>query len=222
MFARASETEGKPVPPSEPLQGLRAEAFKTREQAQKDLLAWARSQGEAAIPPLVALASTSDDPETKSRCFAILRDLAMDQFQSEGEGYIGISMLDVFVAVPGDPNPRAGIRIGQVVDGTAASAAGLRVGDVIVGMGDEVWREIPVTKKFGEEIRILKPKSKVKFKVLRDEKLLEIEVTLRRRPPIPNTLFLNDEAEELDLETLSKEEQESFFRNWLKAKKFKK
>lgn len=217
----ADEPLQKLLAPADSLQLLRSEEFHARETGQQAILKWARQNGDPAVSCLIELSTASDDPETRSRCLAIVREIAMDEFSNQGEGYIGINMLDVFVVVPGDPVQRAGIRVGQVVDDSAASAAGLLAGDVIVGIGDEVWREIPITDKFGRQIRNLKPKTKVNFKVLRDEKLLDIEVILRRRPPIPVNPFLLDEAQ-ADVEALSKAEQESFFRNWLKARQLKK
>lgn len=207
--------------PPESFRLLSAEEFGEREKAQSDLLDWVRKHGEPAVAILVEKSSSSDDPETRSRCLAVLREIAMDDFENAGEGYIGINMQDVFVPVPGDPLPRAGIRVGVVVENSAAAEAGIQAGDVIVGLGDELWREFPISEKFGKEIREIKPKSKVTLKVLRGEKVLAIEVVLRRRPPIPKTFFQLEDAD-LDIEALSKAEKETFFRNWLKTRHLKK
>jgi hypothetical protein len=211
---------GKSSPPDS-IRLLSSEEFAVREKAQTDLLDWARKHGEPAVAILVERSSSSDDPETRSRCLSVLRDIAMDDFDNEGEGYIGINMQDVFVPVPGDPLPRAGIRVGVVVENSAAAEAGIQAGDVIVGLGDELWREFPISEKFGKEIREIKPRSKVTLKVLRGEKVLNIEVVLRRRPPIPKTFFQLEDAN-LDIEALSKAEKEAFFRNWLKTRRLKK
>lgn len=211
---------GKPPPP-DGIRLLSSEEFAVREKAQSDLLDWARRHGEPAVASLVEKSSSSDDPETRSRCLAVLRDIAMDDFDKDGEGYIGINMQDVFVPVPGDQLPRVGIRVGVVVENSAAAEAGIQAGDVIVGLGDEIWREFPISEKFGKEIRGIKPRSKVALKVLRGEKVIDLEVVLRRRPPIPKTFFQLEDAE-LDIEALSKAEKENFFRNWLKARRLKK
>lgn len=207
--------------PADVLNQLRSEQFSEREKAQKDLFDWVLKSGDKGVQALISFHTESDDPEVRSRCMEVLRQIALDEFASNGEGYIGINMQDVFVTVPGDPVQRAGIGVVQVVDDSAASAAGLLAGDVIVGIGDEVWREIPIKDKFGKQIRNLKPKSKVSLKVLRRDKLLEIEVILRRRPPIPVNPLLWDEPQ-ANLEALSKAEQDAFFRNWLRARKLEK
>lgn len=207
--------------PADNLLRLCSEEFQTREKAQNEILKWARQNGEPAVSALIELSSKSENPEVRSRCLTVVREIAMEEFSNQGEGYIGINMLDVFVAVPGDPIQRAGIRVGQVVDDSAAAAAGILAGDVIVGLGDEVWREIPITEKFGKQIRTLKPKTKVSLKILRGDKVLEIEVILRRRPPIPANPFLLEESQS-DIEALSMAEQESFFRNWLRERLLKK
>lgn len=221
IASKADDPLNRISAPADNLQLLRSEEFQAREKAQQEILKWARQNGDPALSCLIELSSTSEDPEIRSRCLAIVREIAMEEFSNQGEGYIGINMLDVFVAVPGDPVQRAGIRVGLVVEESAASAAGILAGDVIVGLGDEVWREIPITEKFGKQIRNLKPKTKVSFKVLRGDKLLDIEVILRRRPPLPVNPFLLDETQ-ADIEALGKAEQESFFRNWLKARQLKK
>ncbi len=207
--------------PADNLLRLCSEEFQTREKAQNEILKWARQNGEPAVSALIELSSKSEDPEIRSRCLTVVREIAMEEFSNQGEGYIGINMLDVFVAVPGDPIQRAGIRVGQVVDDSAAAAAGILAGDVIVGLGDEVWREIPITEKFGKQIRTLKPKTKVSLKILRGDKVLEIEVILRRRPPIPANPFLLEDSQS-DIEALSMAEQDSFFRNWLRERLLKK
>lgn len=222
----AEQLSEKLTPPSASLERLRSEDYRTRENAQNELFEWAKHQGEGAIQALLELSSVADDPETGSRCLQVLRELAMQDFGSEGKGYIGIQMQDVPVNVPGDPQPRAGIRIGQIMEDSAAQEAGLLVGDVIIGMGngvlgDEIWRELPLIEKFGNEIQSLKPKSKVNFKILRGDKVLDIVVELRRRPPIPS-LFSQLDEPDWDLDALNKAEQDAYFRNWLRAKKFRK
>lgn len=211
----------KELVPPDSFRRLSAEEFPVREKAQGELLDWTRRHGDAAVAMLIEESNAADDPETRSRCLEVLRRIAMDDFENEGEGYIGINMQDVSVPVPGDPLPRAGIRVGMVVADTAAAEAGIQAGDVIVGLGDELWREFPISEKFGKEIRGIKPRTKVVLKVLRGEKVIDLEVVLRRRPPIPNTFFQLEDAD-MDIEALGKAERETFFRNWLRARRLKK
>ena len=203
--------------PAGPLANLKSESFLTRESAQAELLAWARPQLEAAIEELYRYSKVADDPEVRDRCLAVLRDLVNDEYQKDGEGYIGIRMMEEIATVPGDPNPRSVIRVIQVMPDTAAQRAGLQINDLIAGLGDQVWREGTVTLLFGEKIRQYKPNTKITLKLLRNGNLMDLEVTLGKRPLFADNLLFD--AQQVDLQAAEKAAKDAYFRRWLDRRK---
>jgi hypothetical protein len=202
--------------PPELFSKLKSEEFKTRESAQAELLAWARERTQPAIEELLKQSGVADDPEVRARCLGVLQDLVNDEYLTEGEGYIGIRMLDEFAVVPGDPKPRCVIRLIQVVPDSAGAEAGLLLNDLIAGLGDQSWHEGPASLAFGEQIRQLKPNTKVNLKVLRDGKLIDVEVKLGRRPLYADHLFFDPR---MDPEVAERGAKDAYFRRWLERRK---
>lgn len=203
--------------PSEPFLNLGAEVFRERESAQAELLAWARDQREPAIEELFRQSRVADNPEVRERCLGVLRELVNDEFLKDGEGYIGIRMQDELTNVPGDPKPRAVIRVMQVVPDSAGHQAGLQFNDLITGMGDHVWYEGPATLSFGEKIRQLKPETKVMLKVLRNGELIDIEVKLGRRPIFADNPIFEQRQEDVD--AAERAAKEAYFNRWMERRK---
>jgi hypothetical protein len=200
--------------PPEPFLSLGCEEFRERESAQAELLDWARGHREAAIEELFRQSRVADNPEVRERCLGVLRELIYDE---EGEGYIGIRMHDELANVPGDPKPRAVIRVMQVVPDSAGHQAGLQFNDHIIGLGDHVWYESPASLSFGEKIRQLKPKAKIMLKVLRNGEMIGVEVKLGRRPLFADNPFLEQRHE--DLEAAERAAKEACFHRWLERRK---
>ncbi len=199
-------------PPAAVLSGLVSEDFKEREKAQKDLFEWSRVNLESAAGVLVKLSSESGEPEIRQRCLAVLKDLANDEFQKTGEGYVGIMMKDEIAQVPGDEVQRGVIRVGEVVEGTAGHEAGLQANDLIVGVDEDVWRGGPASLMFSAKIRKLKPGSKVTLKVLRGEKIEDLVITLGRRPLGADIQFFGQPKA---AEAAEKAARNEHFRQWM-------
>jgi hypothetical protein len=162
----------------------------------------------------------ADDPEVRERCLDVLRELVNDEYLKDGEGFIGIQMLDELANIPGDPKPRGVIRVTLVVADSAAQRAGLQVNDLIAGMGDLVWHERAASLLFREQIRQLKPNTKVTLKVLRNGKLMDLEVTLGKRPLMAD--FLLFDPRQVDPEAAERVAREGYFRRWLERRKSRK
>ena len=205
--------------PREAFSKLNSEVFQQRELAQADLLAWARTRPGEAMDALFRQSRMAGDPETRERCLSVLRELVNDEYLREGEGYIGIRMQDELANVPGDAGHRAAIRVLQVVKDSAAEKAGLRMNDLIVGLGDQVWNEGGASLPFSGLIRQMKPNSKVSLKVLRDGKVVDVEVTLGRRPLIADSVFPDERG--IDIEGIEKSAKEAYFRRWLAQRKLR-
>ena len=219
-FVVSGQVAGALDLPAEPLLNLTSEEFHKRESAQADLLAWARAHPEPAMDALFRHSREAADPEVRERCLDVLRELVNDEYLKEGEGYLGIRMQDELANLPGDPKPRAVIRVIQVVADTAAQHAGIQPNDLIAGLGGLDWPERGASPLFMGKIRQLKPNSKVTLKVSRNGKLMEVEVTLGRRPFIADPMLLDERP--VDLEAAERAAKETYFRRWLEHKKSQK
>lgn len=205
--------------PQVPLSTLKSLRFKEREKAQEDLLKWGRERPEQAKEEFFAQGQTAEDPEVRERCLEILRELVMDEYAKEGEGFIGIAMRDDQKLLPGDPLVRSVIFVTLVQDGSPARRAGLQVNDIIVGLNGQGWHNIEASPGFREEILGTKPGTRVELQVIRNEIMLDVEVTLVRKPNLggQNNLFFNPGVEEV--EAIEKAAKEAYFRRWLKQRR---
>ena len=217
-FALALSCHAEPVAlPQGPFENLTSEDFKTREAAQAELLDWARKSPQPAMDALYLQYREAPEPEARERCLAVLRELVIDEYLNEGEGFIGIEMREEIGMVPGDPQPRGLIRITRVVDDSAASRAGLKINDLIAGLNDEIWRDGAATFEFTEKVRGFKPRSTIKLKILRQGVLNDVEITLGRRPLIPMSPFMDQS--QYDLEAIERVAKDAYFRRWMEKKK---
>jgi C-terminal processing protease CtpA/Prc len=203
--------------PQDLLQRLAAEEFRVREEAEQSLVAWGREKPAEAMEALYLQSRKAPEPEVRERCVSVLRALVGDEYQKDGEGYIGIRMMDELTQVPGDPQQRGAIRVIQIVPESAADAAGLKLNDLIVGLNELTWREVPVSKAFGDRIRQFKPETRVTLRVLREGKLLDVVVKLGRRPPMVDNPFMPETEE--DLQAAEQAAREAYFQRWLERRK---
>ncbi len=203
------------LPPTA-LSDLGSQQFREREAAQVELLDWARAQPGPAMNELLRQSQRANDPEVRERCLGILRDLVADEYLKEGEGYIGISLRDEIGDVPGEPNPRGVIRVIQVQADSPAERAGIRPNDLIVGINGEVWHET----LFRANVRMMKPNTKVGLKILRDGGLMDLNVTLGRRPLSADATFVPGQT--FDPEAVERAAKEAYFRRWLSQRKLQK
>jgi len=206
--------------PSKALGDLGSEEFREREIAQVELLAWSRKQPEAAMTELFKLSQEAEDPEVRQRCLTVLRDLVIDEYSREGEGFIGIALKDEISNVPGDLKPRRVIRVTEVRLDTPARQAGILMNDLIVGLNGQVWHDEDASLPFREKIRAMKPNTKVDLKVLREGELVDCKVTLARRPVLADRPFFN--GQNFDPEASERAAKDAYFRRWLSQRKFPK
>lgn len=166
---------------------------------------------------LFGISRTNGDPEVRERCLAILRELVNDEYLKEGEGFIGIRMREEAAHVPGDPKQRTVIRVIQVVPDSAAHKAGVKLNDLIAGLDDEVWHGESALLPFSNQIRQHKPGSRVMLRILRDGKMIDLEVKLGRRPLGADHPFLDQR--QADLDAAEKAAMDAYFRRWLERRK---
>ena len=187
--------------------------FKEREAAQVDLLYWGKSQPNSAMIELLRQSREASDPEVRKRCWDTLRDLVMDQYMKEGEGYLGIGLQTEMVEVPGEVKPRAAIRVLRIQPDTPATKAGIQENDLIVSVNGEMWPD-PV---FREKIRMMKPETKLDLSIVREGKVMPLKVTLGRRPLIADAPFFNGQP--INPGPAERVAKEAYFRRWLSLKK---
>lgn len=205
--------------PSNQLNELGSPEFRVRERAEQELLEWGRKDPESAMSEFLKQSQVAVDPEVRERCLEILRSLVTDQYMKDGEGYIGIAlaMKDDVVTVPGDPKPRNAVRVMEVRADTPGQQAGILMNDLIVALNGEIWREIEATPVFRESIKKIKPTTVARLTVLRDGELVDLKVTLGRRPLLADQMFLN--GQNADMDATERAAKEAYFQRWLSQKK---
>jgi predicted metalloprotease with PDZ domain len=210
--------------PSSLLAELRSLEFAKREAAQTELLAWGRSGMDAALEALFQQSKSSDDPEIRARCLQVVRDLVADQYVKAGEGYIGIGLADEIVVVPDQPKSCHAIRVTAVMPRMPGDQAGIKMGDLIVSLDGAFWPDAEASPNFREAIRRAKPTSTVRLGILREDKIVQVEVVLARRPVAAEMQFLMGQnfmpdGAAVDAEAAERAAREAFFRQWLAERK---
>ncbi|MCX7702761.1 MAG: PDZ domain-containing protein, partial [Planctomycetota bacterium] len=90
---------------------------------------------------------------------------------------------DAYMGVLFNPEPvNGGCQIQQIVQGSPADKAGLKVGDVII---EAEGKKIDGPQAMLDLLATKKPGDKLKLKLLRDGKEMELEMELGRRPQPP-------------------------------------
>lgn len=220
LFHGGSSSAAALEAPPELLSALSSPEFRSRETAQSKLLEWGRGQSQPAMLELLRLSNTAGDPEVRFRCLAVLREMVDDLYYGDGEGYIGISMKDEMVTVPGDPQQCGAIRVSFSQTGSGADLAGIKADDLIVHLNGQYWHGEMASIVFRDKVRSLKPRSKIKLGLLRGGKVQEVEVTLGRRPASADqTLLLGRnlmlDGTPFDPEAMERAAREAYFRKWL-------
>ena len=199
------------------LAGLVSEKFEEREATQKQLAEWGLKQPETAASRLLVEVKATQEPEIRERCLAVLRTLADQEYQKQGSGYIGIRMQDEKVQVPGKPQPQWGVRVVQVVAGSAAEKAGLQMNDMVVGMEGLAWPAGEASMLFREQVMKLKPGSVLRLDVLRDKQVRRVDVVLGRMPAILKRGVMIGGALE-DPAEAERRERDEHYRQWLEKR----
>lgn len=201
--------------PSGYLFDLESTEFSVRERAQTNLLEWGRNQPTRSTVEILKHSQNAPDPEVRARCLDVLRVLVGDEYMAEGEGYIGIALSgkDDLVVVPGEKKARKAVRVTGVMANTPGQQAGILVNDLIIKLEGEVWYEDDATQKFREKIKKMKPTSVASMTILREGQLVDIKVTLRRRP------LMAEHHQKIDLDASELAAKEAHFQRWLAQKK---
>ena len=207
--------------PAEALAHLKSGEFRVRESAQAEILAWGRKQPEPAKAELYRLSQAADDPEVRKRCLDVLRELVMDEYGKNdigGKGYIGISLQDMMMNLPGENKRRNLILVTQVLPKTPAALAGLKMNDLLVELNGKGWKPDETLLQFQEKIQALKPNTNIKLKILRDGKMMDVKVKLGKYPDFNDLRAFNGDPS-FDPAAAERAEKETYFRRWLSKRK---
>lgn len=146
------------------------------------------------------------------RSLEVLRELSDEDYLSDGQGFLGITMQEEMLEADPDGKRSVGIRILYVVEDSAADKAGLEMGDVIISLDGKGWKEAGGLDQFRDEIAKKKPLVEVRLSIKRaEQEPKEIAVKLGKRP-IADLSFGG-----ADLHLLDEKAKERHFGAWLKA-----
>jgi hypothetical protein len=234
LSAIEQESDNFSVPSREAaLSRLNAVSRRARHEATQYLTRWADQDALSAKKVFLRNLDQHPEPEVRERCRWLLKCMAVKDYATFGEGYLGVSMGEEWQGmIPGDDKKRFGMVVTAISEGSPAAQAKLQVGDVIVALGEHAWRESQVIldekKGLSAQIRAIGAGKKAQFGIWRKSELLICEVLLTRRPKSldqwrpqiqPNGMMKLDQGE---LQKLIDEEKNSaaYFEEWLqKAKK---
>lgn len=193
------------------VEGLSSEDFKDREASQAALLAWAGKTGKNALSSILKLSRGSEDPEIRQRCLEVLRSLSDLDYLNDGQGYLGIMMLEEMADLRGDDRKRACVRITMVMGNSPADVAGVKGGDLITALDGKKWYDAGAIEDFSERIADSKPLNEVTLSIKRGQaEPFDVKVRLGRRP-VENLRGIGD-----DLQLLDKIAKDKHFEKWLK------
>lgn len=189
-------------------------------------------QPEIAWRAILSHAERASEPEARARCWQLLKEMAIRDYEQWGEGYIGISMGQQWSGqVTNDSAPRFGMIVTAIVAGSPAAEAKLAVGDIIVGLNELTWRkpDIILDEKTGlsAKIRAVGAGQKVVCIVWRKGQLLSFEIRLSRRPKQIDQWRIQAQQngqwrlDASEWQKLADEEKGSkeYFDEWLRVKK---
>ena len=196
--------------PKDLLGNLSSDQFEVRNQAYAGLKKWSKENKKISPELLHAVWLKSTDPEVKTRCYVLMKDVAILRMFGRGKGFVGIMM---------DRLPE-GIRVRHVVPNTPAQKAGLVVGDVILGVDQLDFTNRPEQQKkrdalalFQEYIKSKRPDDIVVLHLLRAGNKIDKKVILMKRPASADQGVFGHQVPD------EKAEQDAYFEQWLKGAK---
>jgi len=198
---------------------LSSDQHNEREKAYAQLREWAGKNPKSAPERLHQVWKASAEPEAKTRCYRLMKELVLQRQFGLGWGFIGIQMKNVFLPGNEDGPARPGASISMIIADSPAAKVELRLGDVITQVDDldfgKAFRAGPVIpgQGIGEDklatsqlityIKSKQPGDEVTLQIMRGAKLIEVKVVLMKHP----------DSKQRDIQR--KAEFDQFFKGWL-------
>lgn len=212
--------------PDGALKKLSSDKYTVRENAYGEMYRWAVKNIEEAPETLHGAWRASEDPEVKTRCYTLMKEMVEQRKFGRGKGFVGIRMDEFMVPGREGAPARAGVRVSLVLVDTPAAKAGLKVGDVIVGVDEIDFNKNPQVRvarpgvmlmgsvvKFSDYIQSKQPDDVITLHLMRAGKVFDMKITLMKRPASADVdPFGGPRRND------AKEEADRFFKKWLKEK----
>lgn len=157
--------------------------YQEREDATKQLVVI----GAPAFVRLRTAYRETDELEARLRIEEIVHQAYLDYHVFDRNAFLGISQERIPRTHDDDPRIREdcfGVRVGRVIEKTAAQRTGIKKGDVIIALDGQPLEATSThaNTAFGESIRVRGPGVQVTFTILRGTRQFDMDVTLGRRP----------------------------------------
>ncbi|WAC21204.1 PDZ domain-containing protein [Luteolibacter sp. SL250] len=190
------------------MEGLSADKFVEREEAQKLLRQWAEKAPVKSTDVLLGRVRDEEDPEIRSRCLEALKAIVLER-EYHADGFLGISMQEVEVKLPGNGGLVKAIRVTRVVEDSAAGQAGITEGTLIVGLGERMWKNGGMAMEFREQVKGTRPGTTITLQLLENGEVVRKALKVGERARHAGGF---DEEDPVKANELAREE---FFRRWL-------
>lgn len=175
--------------PKESLTRMGSDQFSERQKGYDEIKKWSVKNLKNSPETLYAAWKKSEDPEVKTRCYTLMKEVLLQRKFGRGRGFVGVRMDDA--VLPGKPGEAAvlGVRIIQVLPDTPGQKAGLIAGDVVIGVDKVDFNKAPraraqngVTEVFSIYIQSKQPDDVITLHIMRAGKKIDIDVKLMLRP----------------------------------------
>lgn len=222
--------------PEEVVEKLSSDKYGEREKAYSDMHQWAVKNLSESPEILFRAWRSSKDPETRTRCYTLMKEMVVQRQFGKGKGFVGIRMEEVILPAKQGAAGRTAVRVSLVLPDTPAAKAGLKVGDVIVGVDELDFSEIPQAPqvpqvpqvggarfgrvlgmesvlKFSDYVQAKQPDDVITLHLMRAGKMSDMKIALMKRPASADVdAFGGMHRNNTELEG------QRFFKKWLKEK----
>ena len=124
-----------------------------------------------------------DDFEIKLRIQEIAKSVYFQDQLLRRNGFLGIGLTAIGHEQDDRVTPgHLGIRVDRILEGTAAERAGLQKGDLIVSRDGRLLPDSSSRQDFSDEIRQAGPGARMTLGVYRNDRQLDVDITLGQRP----------------------------------------